>query len=124
VFCFNPAQKNREKSGFFSNFSKLKRFLWKLFPIEEYNRNLIHGINIKRHAIRLDPQPAYLELVNLPHLKKARHANPPSIELFDNFSYRTTSLKIPQFRSHKARNCKACKLTEGYQTTNRVAEQV
>jgi hypothetical protein len=28
------------------------------------------------------------------------------IELFDNFSYRTTSIKIPQFRSRKARNCK------------------
>jgi hypothetical protein len=28
------------------------------------------------------------------------------LELFDNFSYRTTSIKIRQFRSHKARNCK------------------
>jgi hypothetical protein len=30
-----------------------------------------------------------------------------TIELFDNFSYRTISIKIPQFRSRKARNYKA-----------------
>jgi hypothetical protein len=61
--------KKSEKKCFFSNFSKLERFLLReLSPIEAYNRNPVHGINIKRHPIRIDPQPAHLELVKPPRL--------------------------------------------------------
>jgi hypothetical protein len=38
--------KNREKSGFFSNLSKLERFLWELSPIEEYNRKPVHRTDV------------------------------------------------------------------------------
>jgi hypothetical protein len=66
------------------------------------------------------------------HLKKTRKtafrkkkspSNHSILASFDNFSYRTTSLKIPQFRSRKARNGKTCPLTKGERTTNRVVEQ-
>jgi hypothetical protein len=61
-------EKTAEKVDFFSNFAKLERFLWKLSPIEEYNRKPIRDINIKQHPVILDPQPAHLELVNPPRI--------------------------------------------------------
>jgi hypothetical protein len=46
----------------------LEQFLRELSPIEEYNRNPVHGIDVKRNPVILDTQLAYLELVNPPHL--------------------------------------------------------
>jgi hypothetical protein len=75
VFCFNLARKNREKSGFFSHFSKLERFLRELPPIEEYSRKTVGSVEVKQHPVILDPQPAHLELVNFPRI--TQHCSQP-----------------------------------------------
>jgi hypothetical protein len=81
AFYFNPTRKNTKKVDFFSNFSKLERFLWKLSPIEEYNRNLVRNIDVKRHPIRIEKHLAHLELVNpmrrAPRTAPRAKATPP-----------------------------------------------
>jgi hypothetical protein len=75
-FALIRREKTTKKVCFFSNFSKSERFFWKLSPIEEYNRNPAHSIDIKRHPVILDTQLAHLELVNPRTAPRAKTAPP------------------------------------------------
>jgi hypothetical protein len=101
-FALFSREEKPRKSVFFSNFSKLERFLRELSTTEGYNRNPVHGINIKRHSVILETQSAHLELVNPPRLaqhfpQKPLHPRQPehTLPIIDIRRYPNTTLSPP-----------------------------